>query len=106
MANGVKRVLVTGGTGMLGRVLVPKLQAAGYVVRVMSRKARAIQGDVPKDVPTERLYTVEWAQADVLTGEGLAESVTDVDVVIHGATSPMQDIHAVEVDGTRNVVEA
>ena len=35
----MKRILLTGGTGVLGRELVPRLQAAGYLVRVMSRRA-------------------------------------------------------------------
>ena len=62
----------------------------------MSRKPR------PENTPA----ALEWAQADVLTGEGLAESTRNVDVVIHGATSPSQDIHAVEVEGVRNVLHA
>ena len=33
------RVLVTGGTGVLGRELVPRLGKAGNIVRVMSRRA-------------------------------------------------------------------
>ncbi len=35
------RVLVTGGTGVLGREVVGKLIDAGYTVRVMSRKSKA-----------------------------------------------------------------
>ena len=31
------RVLVTGGTGGLGRALTPRLLAAGHTVRVLSR---------------------------------------------------------------------
>lgn len=91
----MKRVLVTGGTGMLGRVLVPKLQEAGYIVRVMSRKTR----------PAALAPALEWAQADVLTGEGLEASVRDVDLVIHGATSPSHEMDRVEVEGTHNVLE-
>lgn len=34
-----KSILVTGGTGMIGRMLVPMLQSAGYVVTVFSRGA-------------------------------------------------------------------
>lgn len=33
-------LLLTGGTGTLGKHLVPRLLTAGYTVRVMSRKAR------------------------------------------------------------------
>lgn len=96
------RVLVTGGRGMLGRVLVPKLVEAGYVVRVGSRQAR------PSTMlrSAQDASNVEWAQMDVLTGEGVAEAVRDVDVVVHGATSPGENLYAVEVEGTRHVLEA
>ena len=32
------KALVTGGTGTLGRLVVPRLQDAGYDVRVLSRQ--------------------------------------------------------------------
>jgi NAD dependent epimerase/dehydratase family enzyme len=32
-------VLLTGGTGVLGRALQPRLPAAGHTVRIMSRRA-------------------------------------------------------------------
>ncbi|MFZ0543923.1 MAG: NAD-dependent epimerase/dehydratase family protein [Candidatus Promineifilaceae bacterium] len=32
------RVLVTGGTGGLGRALVPRLQVAGFNIRITSRR--------------------------------------------------------------------
>ena len=33
-------ILVTGGTGTLGRLVVPRLRDAGGKVRVLSRRAR------------------------------------------------------------------
>ena len=38
------RALVTGGTGTLGRLVVPKLQDAGCEVRVLSRHRRERRG--------------------------------------------------------------
>jgi len=58
---------VTGGTGVLGRELVPRLGKAGNIVRVMSR--RAGKSNAAGDV--------EWAQADIMTGTGLAEAVRE-----------------------------
>ena len=34
----VSPILVTGGTGTLGRLVIPLLQDAGYDVRVLSRR--------------------------------------------------------------------
>lgn len=74
----MSRVLITGGNGMLGRALTAPLIEAGYTVRVSSRSPRS-----PKARPD-----VEWAQASLETGEGLAEAVAGVAVIIHCATSP------------------
>ena len=72
------RVLVTGGTGELGSELVPRFAAAGYAVRILSRKPRAAS--------TDSKY--EWAQGDLVAGEGIAEALAGVDLVVHAATNP------------------
>jgi uncharacterized protein YbjT (DUF2867 family) len=90
------RVLLTGGTGTLGRELAPRLATAGYKVRIMSRRAGKpnLAGDT------------EWAQADLRTGEGLAEAVESADVVIHAASSPTKQTQETDVEGTRLLLEA
>jgi uncharacterized protein YbjT (DUF2867 family) len=90
------RVLVTGGTGALGRELVPRLAAAGHTVRVMSRHA------APADKPSER----EWAQAQLFPPAGLADAVAGIDSVAHCASSPFRKTRDVDVDGTRTLLEA
>jgi uncharacterized protein YbjT (DUF2867 family) len=70
------RVLITGGTGTLGRQLVPTLRAAGYTLRVMSRRRRS----------ANPWPDVEWVQADLTTGAGLREAVTGVQFIVHAAT--------------------
>jgi uncharacterized protein YbjT (DUF2867 family) len=65
-------VLVTGGTGHLGRDLVGRLKA-NYRVRVLARSA----GSDPD---------VEWIRGDLGTGEGIADATTGVQMVIHAAT--------------------
>lgn len=82
-------VLVTGGTGTLGRHLVRVLEGRGLVPRVMSRRSR------PDDEPSGR----EWARADLATGEGLEEALDGVDVVIHAASSFVRR-WKVDVEGT------
>jgi uncharacterized protein YbjT (DUF2867 family) len=68
-----KRILVTGGTGTVGRVVAQRLLDAGAQVRILSRGRRS-------GGPTGRATHVV---GDVKTGEGLAEAVADVDVVVH-----------------------
>ncbi|NIK56805.1 SDR family oxidoreductase [Kribbella shirazensis] len=82
-------ILVTGGTGTIGRRVVPQLQAAGAKVRVLSRRA----GD--------RGDGVGYLAVDLLTGDGLDEAVACVDVILHLAGGPKGD----EI-GTRNLVGA
>lgn len=89
----MKRVLVTGGTGILGKKLVPRLIQAGYTVRVMSRRT-------PGPGESEG---VEWAQASLEEGTGLIEAMDGVNIVIHTASSPLKA--KVDVDGTRRLLE-
>src|SRR5690348_10290402 len=71
------RILVTGGTGHLGRPIVSALQAQGHRVRVLARRP-------PSD------SQVEYVKGDLATGEGVRAAVMDVDEIIHAATnSPM-----------------
>lgn len=89
------KILLTGGTGGLGRELVRAAEGAGHTVRVASRRAR------PADAPSTR----EWARMDVETGDGVREALTGVDGVIHAASDPRR--HAVvDVRGTRTVSDA
>lgn len=87
------RVLLTGGTGMLGRKLRSRLLAAGYTVRVMSRRAPQTGEDTD----------VEWAQASLESGAGLAEAVAGANVVLHAASSPIK--RQADVDGTARLLD-
>ena len=88
------RVLVTGGTGMLGRRLAPLLVERGHDVRVLSRHAATNSAGVQSLV------------GDVRTGEGLAPAVRGVDTVIHAATNPRRSVKRTEVSGVRHVLDA
>ena len=82
------RVLVTGGTGTLGRAILPALQAAGHDVSVLSRSAGpSSDTGVPRRV------------GDLRTGAGLAEALQGVDSVVHLA-SDARHAREVDVDGT------
>jgi uncharacterized protein YbjT (DUF2867 family) len=72
-------VLVTGGTGTLGRRLVPRLRHAGARVRVLSR-----DGHEPED-------GIEYATGDLATGEGVEAAVAGARIVVHCAGSAKGD---------------
>ena len=72
-------ILVTGGTGTLGRLVVPRLQAAGAPVRVLSRhEHRSADG-------------VDHMVGQLDTGTGVADALSDVDTVVHCAGSMKGD---------------
>ncbi|WP_117212840.1 SDR family oxidoreductase [Allorhizocola rhizosphaerae] len=79
-------ILVTGGTGTLGRLVVPLLRDAGRPVRVLSRHA---------DPSTDRF------KGDLLTGEGIESAVDGAEVVVHLAGGQKGDDVA-----TANLVRA
>ena len=67
------RILVTGGTGHLGRDIVSLLKDQGHQVRVLAR--------TPGQDPA-----VEWIQGDLATGRGITEAVSGTEVIVHAAT--------------------
>src|SRR6266542_238640 len=81
-------ILVTGGTGTLGRPTVARLHSAGHVVRVLSRKRNPASDStgVPAD-SADGAPGVTWFTGDLTTGEGIAAAVDGADVVVHLATS-------------------
>ncbi|HEY1455186.1 MAG TPA: NAD(P)H-binding protein [Candidatus Dormibacteraeota bacterium] len=86
-------VLVTGGTGALGRQVVMLLRDSGHRARILSRH------------PKGHVDTVE---GDLATGAGLDRAVRGMDAVIHAAsatTNPFRG-RAVDVSGTRRLLAA
>ena len=78
-AAGDDRVLVTGGTGTLGRLVVPRLRAAGRQVRVLSRRShQATDG-------------FEYVTGDLATGDGVDAAVAGVATVVHCAGAAKGD---------------
>lgn len=85
------RVLVTGGTGVLGRQVVSRLLEKGYTVRIMSRS------------PQRGTTNVEWAQAQMLTGQGLSEALQGVGVIVHAASD--RRLGKTDVEMTRRLLK-
>jgi uncharacterized protein YbjT (DUF2867 family) len=82
-------ILVTGGTGTLGRHIVPRLLAAGCRVRVLSRHAH------------EAADGVEYVTGDLLKNEGIPAAVAGAEIIVHCAGGRKDDDVA-----TRNLVAA
>lgn len=96
-------ILVTGGTGFVGRALVRQLSAAGYPVRILLRPS-AKSPDLPKGVP------VHVALSALDDARGLLAAMAGVDTVCHLAGAEWHGAYAnlerVDVHGTRMVSEA
>ena len=72
-------ILVTGGTGTLGRHVVRRLREAGCDVRVLSRHSQA---------PANH---VEFVTGDLATGEGVDAALAGIATVVHCAGSAKGD---------------
>ena len=94
----MKRVLVTGASGLLGAGVARKFLAAGLDVITLQRRPSQVDG--AQDV----LGTVTDRDA-------VAQAVAGCDTVVHVAakvsvSGPAEEYETVNVTGTRNVVEA
>ncbi|EGX61270.1 hypothetical protein SZN_03217 [Streptomyces zinciresistens K42] len=77
-------ILVTGGTGTLGRLVTERLRADGHEVRVLSRRSRPYAADLRKG------------------GPGLDTALEGVDTVVHCATSGNRG----DEEAARNLIAA
>jgi uncharacterized protein YbjT (DUF2867 family) len=82
-------ILVTGGTGTLGRLVVRRLRDAGCNVRVLSRRSHK-SGD-----------GIQFMIGDLATGRGIEAAVDGIETILHLAGSAKGD-----EDKARNLVRA
>ncbi len=95
------RILVTGGTGVVGESTVRALHDAGHAVRVLSRHAGRDEKWWPAGVEG-------WA-GDVSKEESIRHSADGCDVIVHLAAiveeqPPTRTFQSVNIEGTRYVV--
>jgi uncharacterized protein YbjT (DUF2867 family) len=90
---GAVDVLVTGGTGALGREIVKLLRAGGHRAVVLSRKPGSGR---------------DWRQGDLATGVGLPEAVLGMQAIVHAgsATTQPRRYRQTDVAGTQRLGEA
>src|SRR4051812_19069799 len=95
------KVLVTGGTGVVGRATIAGLLEQGHTIRLLSRNA-------DEDAP-EWVDQVEFWPASISDGAALRGSAEGCDLVIHVAgvmeeSPPDVTYESVNVEGTRLIV--
>ena len=91
-------ILVTGGTGTLGRQVIPRLRDSGRKVRVLSRSSHESNG-------------IEFVTGDLATGVGAEAAVQGAEVILHLAGSNKGDevktetlVRAASKAGVRHLV--
>ena len=82
-------ILVTGGTGTLGRHVVRRLRDVGNNVRVLSRSSHEAEDGI------------QFMSGDLATGEGIEAAVDGIETIVHLAGSAKGD-----EDKARNLVRA
>jgi NADH dehydrogenase len=96
------RVLVTGGSGLVGKAAVDRLLEAGHTVRLLSRHADDDARQWPEGV--------EPRTGDVSSDQAVAGAAEGCDAVLHAAgivaeTPPEVTFQSVNVEGTRRLAE-
>lgn len=95
------KILITGGTGFLGKATAIRLSSLGHSVKVIGRNANA-GAELQKK-------GVQFIRADLLESERIAEACRGQDQVIHCAAlaapwGKYQDFFDANVIGTKNVI--
>jgi uncharacterized protein YbjT (DUF2867 family) len=96
-------ILVTGGTGFIGKALIRNLVETGYMVRILIRPSPN-SPNLPFSVP------VQIAVSSLNDERGLRSAMVGVDTIFHLASSERQvtrtSLMETEIQGTRAIVQA
>lgn len=99
----MKKVLVTGATGFLGKYVIEELAEHGYQVRAFGRNSK-----VGRSLENS---SISFFQGDLTKADNVLEACKGMDLVVHaGALStvwgPWEDFYQANVLGTKYVLEA
>lgn len=104
MTTTKKTVLITGANGLLGSNAARVLYRKGYDLKLMVRPTADIRGIM--DIPCELFY------GNITSSQEVSEAVKGCDYVVHTASVTgqwgvtYQEYKAINIDGTKNIVEA
>lgn len=108
----MKKILLTGGTGFLGKNILKELENPVYKEKLQIESIRLLVRNPAKakDIKSE-LYDLEILEGDIIDPIAVRKAVAGVDAVIHVASKyslkgKMEDFMSANVDGTRNIIEA
>jgi uncharacterized protein YbjT (DUF2867 family) len=97
--NGQAPILVTGGTGTLGKLVIPRLRDAGRTVRVLSRRSREDEDGIA------------FVTGDLAKDSGIEAAVAGVEIIVHCAGTAKGDenkalnlVRAASPAGVRHLV--
>jgi uncharacterized protein YbjT (DUF2867 family) len=85
-------ILITGGTGTLGREIIKQLNYPGQQIAVITTQE---DPGLPKGI--------NIVKGDLSDRQSIRDAVNNADIVIHSASNPL-NAQVVDVDGTRNLV--
>jgi uncharacterized protein YbjT (DUF2867 family) len=75
------RILLTGASGFVGALLLPRLLEEGHTVRALARDPSRVDGT--RLTARAETAPLEVVRGDALTGEGLSEALADVEVAYY-----------------------
>jgi uncharacterized protein YbjT (DUF2867 family) len=90
----MEKVLVTGGTGNLGKWIIEYLLQHNFNVAILSSQTNiSLKNDI------------EILKGDLANNTGLTQSTADADIIIHCASNP-RNFEKTDIEGTRNLLSS